>query len=39
MIAGLHFFRVGQASQAAEKLNFLSFRGALRTEESLFSYI
>jgi hypothetical protein len=25
-----------QATQAAEKLNFLSFRGALRVEESLF---
>jgi hypothetical protein len=27
---------VVQASQAAEKLIFLSFRGALRAEESLF---
>jgi len=27
---------VAQASQVAEKLNFLSFRGTLRAEESLF---
>jgi hypothetical protein len=30
---------VGQASQAAEKLNILSFRGTLRAEESLFSRV
>jgi hypothetical protein len=28
---------VGQAPQIAEKRTFLSFRGALRAEESLFS--
>jgi len=28
-----------QASQAAEELKFLSFRGALRAEESLFSQV
>jgi hypothetical protein len=35
-----HAFRipVGEASQAAEKLKLLSFRGAPRAEESLFSW-
>jgi len=28
-----------QATQSAEKLKFLSFRGALRAEESLFSCV
>ena len=31
--------RIGAALAAAEKLKFLSFRGALRAEESLFSCV
>jgi hypothetical protein len=31
--------RINAALQAAEKLKFLSFRGALRAEESLFLYV
>jgi hypothetical protein len=35
----VHSAKNGQASALAEKLNFLSFRGALRAEESLFSWV
>jgi hypothetical protein len=31
--------RVAVAEQAAEKVTILSFRGALRAEESLFSWV